>query len=82
MNKEKTKIIWIGRKKFSKDKLAVSVKLDWGDTEFTLLGLNFSVDLSKMLELNYSTTITKMLKEIKTWKTRKLTPIGKILFIF
>ena len=74
MNKEKTKIIWIGRKKFSKDKLAVSVKLDWGYTEFTLLGLNFSVDLSKMLELNYSTTITKMLKEIKTWKTRKLTP--------
>ena len=81
MNKEKTKIIWIGRKKFSKDKLAVSVKLDWGDTEFTLLGLNFSVDLSKMLELNYSTTITKMLKEIKTWKTRKLTPIGKISLI-
>ena len=78
MNKEKTKIIWIGRKNFSKDKLKVSVKLDWGDTEFTLLGLNFSVDLSKMLELNYSKTITKMLKEIKTWKARKLTPIGKI----
>ena len=81
MNKEKTKIIWIGQKKNSKDKLEVSVKLDWGDTEFTLLGLNFSVDLSKMLELNYSKTITKMLKEIKNWKTRKLTPIGKISLI-
>ena len=79
MNKEKTKIIWIGRKNFSKDK--VSVKLDWGDMKFTLLGLNFSVDLSKMLELNYSKTITKMLKEIKNWKTRKLTPIGKISLI-
>ena len=44
MNKEKTKITWIGQKKFSKDKLEISVKLDWGDTEFTLLGLNFSVD--------------------------------------
>ena len=81
MNKEKTKIIWIGRKNFSKDKLEVSVKLDWGDMEFTLLGLNFSVDLSKMLQLNYSKTITKMLKETKNWKTRKLTPIGKISLI-
>ena len=34
MNKEKTKVIWIGRKKFSKDKLNVSVDLEWGCTDF------------------------------------------------
>ena len=37
MNKEKTKVIWIGRKRYSKDKLKVSVNLDWGNTDFTLL---------------------------------------------
>ena len=52
MNTSKTKVIWIGRKKYSKDKLQVSVNLDWGTTHFNLLGIIFSVDLnySKALE--------------------------------
>ena len=33
MNKEKTKMIWIGRKKFSKEKLQTLHKLNWG-TQF------------------------------------------------
>ena len=45
MNQEKTKIIWIGRIYFSKFKLNVSQKLDWGCTNFTFLGLHFSVSL-------------------------------------
>ena len=53
MNKEKTKVIWIGKKRLSREKLNVSVKLDWGSTEFTLLGLDFSIDLIKMEEINY-----------------------------
>ena len=44
MNKEKTKVIWIGRKKHSKDKLKVSVNLDWGKSEFILLGTTFNVE--------------------------------------
>ena len=39
MNKEKTKLIWIGRKKISKDKLKVSTDLEWGCIDFTLLGV-------------------------------------------
>ena len=46
MNKEKTKVIWIGRKKFSKDKLKVTTKLEWGCTNFNLLGIEFSTNLS------------------------------------
>ena len=38
MNKEKTKVIWIGQKRFSKDKLNVSLDLEWGCTDFTILG--------------------------------------------
>ena len=52
MNEEKTKIIWIGRKQFSKEKLNVSVNLDWGTTEFTLFGLDFSTNLSDMVDTN------------------------------
>ena len=45
MNAMKTKGIWIGRKRFCKDKLNVSAVLEWGITEFNLLGLEFNVDL-------------------------------------
>ena len=45
MNTNKTKVIWIGRKKYSKDKLKVSVNLDWGTTQFKLLGIIFFIAL-------------------------------------
>ena len=51
MNKEKTKVIWIGRKKHSKDKLQISEKLDWGKTDFKLLGINFNVDLNNISKI-------------------------------
>ena len=47
MNKEKTKIIWIGRKRFSKEKLKVSVDMEWGASQFTMLGLDFFTNLNK-----------------------------------
>ena len=81
MNKEKTKVIWIGKKRLSREKLNVSVKLDWGSTEFTLLGLDFSTDLIKMEEINYTKIYEKMNGEINKWKNRKLTPFGKISII-
>ena len=81
MNKEKTKVIWIGKIRLSREKLNVSVKLDWGSTEFTLLGLDFSTDLIKMEEINYTKIYEKMNGEINKWKNRKLTPFGKISII-
>ena len=35
MNAEKTKVIWIGCKRHSKDKLKVSMKLTWDERNFT-----------------------------------------------
>ena len=81
MNKEKTKLIWLGRKKFSKEKLNVSVNLDWGCTEFTLLGIQFSTDMRKILDLNFTRALAKIKNEIKKWKSKRLTPIGKITLI-
>ena len=46
-------------------------------TEFDLLGVTFAVDLDKMIDLSYS-NIVKVEKELKIWKRRYLTPIGKI----
>ena len=52
MNKEKTKIIWIGRKRFSKEKLKVSVDMEWGASQFTMLGRDFFTNLNKIPKHN------------------------------
>ena len=62
MNKNKTKVIWIGKQKHSKDKLSVDANLDWGTTQFDLLGLRYSVNLDEMTTLNYSLAFEKAKK--------------------
>ena len=37
MSKDKTKMIWIGRKRFCREKLGISAHLNWDGTEFTML---------------------------------------------
>ena len=52
MNKEKTKVVWIGRKRYSREKLFILEKLDWNNSDFTLLGLQFSTNLNLIPEMN------------------------------
>ena len=80
INWDKTKLIWIGSKKYSKAKLDIST-LHWGDSQFTLLGLEFSTDLSKTPDINYSKAISKAKSLLSSWKYRYLTPIGKITIL-
>ena len=41
VNMDKTKLVWIGKKRHSKDKLDVGKDLIWGASDFTLLGIKF-----------------------------------------
>ena len=81
MNKEKTKLIWIGRKRHCKEKLNVNAHLEWGSTEFTLLGIDFSTNLEVISEINYKKVLEKIRKIVNQWKTRHLTPIGRVAVI-
>ena len=81
VNTEKTKIIWIGKRKHSKDKLLISSKLDWGSSEFSLLGINFSVDLERIPQMKYTKALDKARKTMNHWNTRLLTPLGRITII-
>ena len=81
INKDKTKIIWIGNKKHSKIKLNTTPELHWGSTDFVLLGISFSVDLASMIELNYNKYIQQTIDTINHWNKRYLTPLGKITVI-
>ena len=54
INIDKTKLVWIGKKRFSQEKIDCGKDLDWGTTEFDLLGITFSVDLCKIPSIYYS----------------------------
>ena len=81
MNKDKTKMIWIGRKIFCREKLITSANLNWDDTDFTLLGLRFSTDFSKIPEMNYHQTLQNIKRDIKKWSSRYLSPFGRITVV-
>ena len=81
MNKEKTKVIWIGRRRFSKEKRNVSVDLEWACTDFMLLAIEFSTNLPEIMEHNYAKALEKINKLVKMWNSRYLTPFGKITVI-
>ena len=55
--------------------------MQWNVTEFTLLGITYSVDLEKMQEINYDKALKMGIKDTSSWKLRKITPIGKIVII-
>ena len=78
INFTKTQVVWIGSKKYSNDTLGQHRNLSWGKTSFKLLGINFDVDLDKIVNINYNERILKIKKLIKIWSKRNLTVIGKI----
>ena len=78
MNKDKSELIWLGRKKHTKEILCKNSTVSWGKTDFKLLGIIFSTNLEEIPTKNYEPLLTKISQVINLWKKRILTPIGKI----
>ena len=53
VNFDKTKLIWIGSRKYSTRSIKTKWKLTWGEIRLKLLGLEFHVDLDRMIKLNF-----------------------------
>ena len=60
MNMFKTKMVWIGKKKYSMEKLHCASSLNWGTNLFTLLGIDFDVNLQNIPAHNYSKTLIRV----------------------
>ena len=72
MNIEKTKVIWIGRKKYAKHKLNVSVNLDWGNVQFVLLGTSFNVNLNLMPDINLANILDNAITNLKKMAKKEI----------
>ena len=53
INTSKTRVAWVGNKRYSNQILCPDFKLDWSVSNFKLLGIDFSLDLSSMSDLNF-----------------------------
>ena len=78
MNIEKTKVVWIGSMKGSRQKLCQQYNLNWEQNTFTVLGVKFSTNLSEIVNLNYTEKIREIKNLLIQWSKRNLTPFGKI----
>ena len=81
INTTKTKVVWIGSKRYSDLVLCPETNLSWSCSNFKVLGLNFSLDLECMPSLNFRAKIIDISKLLKSWQHRKLTLLGKVTVI-
>jgi hypothetical protein len=56
INTSKTWVVWVGNKRSSNQILCPDFKLNWSVSNFKLLGIYFSLDLSSMPDLNFRKT--------------------------
>ena len=81
VNKDKTQIAWIGKKKHSKEKISINNFNIDTITCFKLLGIFFSVELDECIKINFSQKMIELKELIKRWNKRYLTPLGKITIV-
>lgn len=82
MNVEKTKALWLGSKRFSKDILLPEKNLAWVFNEpFDILGITFFVETQQIVEYNYRMKLEEVRKLLDSWSWRLLSIIGKIQVI-
>ena len=74
INTSKTRVVWVGNKRYSNQILSPDFKLNWSVINFKLLGIDFSLDLSSMPDLNSRKKIIHVWKILKCWRHRKAHP--------
>lgn len=50
----------------------------WNPGIFRILGILFSVDTDRMVEINYEGKVMNIKKDLVKWSKRQLTPLGKV----
>ena len=81
INTSKTRVVWVGNKRYSNQILCPDFKLNWSVSNFKLLGIDFSLDLSSMPDLNFRKKIIDVSKILKSWQHRKFTLLWKVTVI-
>ena len=81
INVAKTEAIWIGSKRGCQDFPLRNQGITWKISQFKSLGVNFSLNLGLIFDLNYKEKLKRMKQTINCWRMRNLSLIGKVCVI-
>ena len=81
INLTKSEAIWIGSKKGSTDTFPSVQGINWKISHFKCLGVNFSLDIKDMFDLNYKVKLKGIEQTLNCWRMRNLSLIGRICVI-
>ena len=81
INMSKSEAIHIGSSKGSDFKPYSNEGLVWKDNTFSTLGINFSLNVKALYELNFIPKLTHIQQTLNCWRSRNLSLIGKITVI-
>ena len=81
MNFDKTKCVWFGCEQAPNVRYMPTFDFDWNPETFRMLGVDFTVNLQDISDININKKITEITKEINNWSRRHLTPLGKIVVL-
>ena len=80
INLDKTQAIWLGNLKERVYTICDDLNLKWVK-KFKLLGINFSVDLKEIIDLNYGEKILEIEKLFNLYRRFNLSIVGKVTVI-
>ena len=81
INLTKTEAIWIGAKRGCQTFPFINQGITWKNSNFKSLGINFSLNLGLIFDLNYKEKLKSITQTINCWRMRSLSLIGKICVI-
>ena len=81
INLTKTEAIWIGSKRGCQKFPFNNLGITWKLSNFKSLGINFSLNLGLIFDLNYKEKLKQLTQTINCWRMRNLSLIGKICVI-
>ena len=81
MNFDKTKVVWFGCEHPPNITFMPHLNFEWNPRVFSLLGVDFTIDLKDITDINITKKLTEITHELNQWAKRDLTPFGKITVI-
>ena len=80
INRNKTEIIALGYYKANPPDISVT-GLRYSDGPFRLLGVGFTTDSHDLFKLNFQPKLETLIRILRVWSQRDLTPLGKITIV-
>ena len=81
INFQKTQVVWLGSQKNCNIRYLRDKNFLWDPGIFCYLGVQFSLDIASIPNLNFARKFDEIKSLLCNWKKRRLTPFGKITVV-